>query len=144
MTCLLTSPPPALTHFPLSGAHTSRLSGLCTGLVSCFYLSITAKMADERGREREKIEARIERDCSTLLQCSSIYSICSLLNGSPPSRTHTFSAGLMLVNAVPASGRGRKHSGCTMSRSLSLHVETTYDDGVSLVHLSTWEVLLST
>ena len=113
MTCLLTlppPPPPALTHFPLSGAHTSRLSGLCTGLVSCFYLCITAKNGRqerkrerEREREREEREARIERDCSTLLQCSSIYSICSLLNGSPPSRTHTFSAGWMLVNTAPAS-----------------------------------------
>lgn len=47
-------------------------------------------------------------------------------------------------SASQREGGGGEHSGCTMSRSLSLHVETTYDDGVSLVHLSTWEVLLST
>lgn len=43
-----------------------------------------------------KRELRIESDCSTLLQCSSIYSICWLLNGCPPSQTQTFSTGLML------------------------------------------------
>lgn len=76
------------------------LRGLYWSQINCFYLCSAAKWparGREGGREREREgEPRIESDCSTLLQCSSIHSICSLLNGAPPSRAQTFSQGLML------------------------------------------------
>lgn len=76
-------PTTGISQLPLSQTHAWRLRGPYWGRISCFYLCITAKWPAR--------ELRIESDCSTLLQCSFIYSICSLLNDTTPSQTQTSS-----------------------------------------------------